>query len=419
VEKYMKKIVYTALLSIVAIVLSGCGPTDNKNEQSTNTKLYAYFSDNVNNAVNVIDVDKMELLESVQTGYQDTHTAGIALQDAKGAKLYVANRKSRYLNVFDTHTNAITQTIPLAFCPRSISVQKETHLVNVAATDKPMAAIIDAQNDELIATVGSDVNISDKCGHSFWLDKSHFVFIDREHTKLYNYEIKKVSGTWQTTEIDALDTPSPVHHIAASLDNPNLFYAMAEGNSTVYPEVLKLTYSVDKHLDINETLDLKYGNLTLAEEMHGHHLNLIPESTKIYAGSKEGHLFVIDYSTVPMQITKILDAGKGAGHTAVSPDGKKAVVINHNDKFITLIDTATDTKIADIIVSELDDSNVGQVQIQAHTQYHFSDDGRYFYMALTEEGELIKVDLKLQEPIKRVHVLSGKLTMGSFIKVSE
>ena len=414
----MQKIVYGIVILFTAIIVTGCGPSNNDDKEAK-TKVVAYFADNVNNAVDVIDVDKMELLDSIPTGHQDTHTAGIASQSPDGAKLYISNRKSQALDIIDTKTNEITKTITLDFCPRSISVQQKTHLVNVASTDRPMAAIIDADNDELIATVGDqNVHLTDKCGHSFWLDESHFAFIDRENDKLYSYEIKKVNGAWQTTLMDAIETPSPVHHIEASFDDPNIFYAMSEGNSSVYPAVLKLEYSATKHLDINETLELTYNNLTAAD-MGGHHLDLIPNSTKLYAGSKEGHLFVIDYSQVPMQITKILDAGKGAGHTAVSPDGTRAVIINHKDKFITYVNTVDDTKIADINVSELDDSYVGQVQIQAHTQYHFSPDGRYFYMALTEEGELIKVDLEAKKVFNRVKIYSGKLTMGSFLEFKE
>ncbi len=414
----MQKIVYRAVVLVVAIIVSGCGSTNNDTTSDAKTRLVAYFADNVNNAVDVIDVDKMELLESIPTGHMDTHTAGIASQSADGAKLYISNRKSNALDIIDTKTNEITKTITLDFCPRSISVQKETHLVNVAATDRPMAAIIDADNDELIVTVGDqNVTLTDKCGHSFWLDESHFTFIDREHGKLYMYELKNVNGTWETTLMDDINTPSPVHHIEASFDNPNIFYAMAEGNSSLYPAVLKLVYSSSKHLDINETLDLTYANLTPAD-MGGHHLDLIPNSTKLYAGSKEGHIFVIDHAQLPMKITKILDAGKGAGHTAVSPQADRGVVINHKDKFITLVNTQDDTKIADIVVSQLDDSKVGQVQIQAHTQYHFSADGRYFYMALTEEGELIKVDLDTKQVVNRVSVYSGALTMGSFLELS-
>ena len=118
-----------------------------------------------------------------------------------------------------------------------------------------------------------------------------------------------------------------------------------------------------------------------------------------------------------MHIVKVIDAGKGAGHSIEMKHQNKAVVINHKDKFITLVDTATHTKIKDIVVSQLPDSDVGQVQIQAHTQYRFSDDEKYFYMALTEEGKLIKVNLETGAVISAD--VGGKLTMSAFCQVQE
>jgi len=52
--------------------------------------------------------------------------------------------------------------------------------------------------------------------------------------------------------------------------------------------------------------------------------------------------------------------------------------------------------------------------LEAHPQYHFSKDGRYFYLFLTQEGELVKVDLKQQKVVKRLKI-GGKIAMGSFV----
>ncbi len=145
-----------------------------------------------------------------------------------------------------------------------------------------------------------------------------------------------------------------------------------------------------------------------------HHLNFMKDQKHIYVGSDEGNLFIVDYSQSPMQIEKVIPAGKGAGHTAEFKHGNIAVVINHKDRFITLMNTSTNTKIADINVSEVDDSLIGNVQTQAHPQYHFSKDGKYFYLFLTEEGDLVKVSLEDKEVVERLHI-GGKIAMGSFV----
>ena len=90
------------------------------------------------------------------------------------------------------------------------------------------------------------------------------------------------------------------------------------------------------------------------------------------------------------------------------------VIINHKDKFITVMNSKNHTKITDIDVSDLTDSQLGVVQTQSHPKYHFSEDGRYFYMFLTEEGVLVKVDLTLKKVVQRLEI-GGKLAMGSFI----
>ncbi|MCB4744542.1 MAG: hypothetical protein LGB07_02665, partial [Sulfurovum sp.] len=68
----------------------------------------------------------------------------------------------------------------------------------------------------------------------------------------------------------------------------------------------------------------------------------------------------------------------------------------------------------DIEVSKLSKDELGTVQTQSHPQYHFSKDGRYFYMFLTEEGSLVKVDLSAKKVVQRLEI-GGKLAMGSFV----
>ena len=169
----------------------------------------------------------------------------------------------------------------------------------------------------------------------------------------------------------------------------------------------------------SETSECSYKNIehTLNEGvdvnvMGVHHLNFLKNQKTIYIGSDEGTLFVVDYSVKPMKIIKTVQAGKGAGHTDEIEHKDIAVVINHKDSFITVMNTKTDEKIADIEVSKLEE--VGMVQTQSHPQYHFSKDGQYFYLFLTEEGALVKVDLLNKKVVERLKI-GGKLAMGTFV----
>ena len=414
------------LVVVISLFFSACGSSDSKAPVQEKSKLVAYVTDNENNQVDVIDVEKMELIKTLPTGHADAHTPDIVSQENGNVKLYISNRHEEYVDVVESKTNEITKTIPLSFCPRSMNTNTQTHLTEVASTDRSAAAVIDTRTDEVVATVG-DVNLAvgTKCGHPYWLDDKDFVFIDRENRKIYTYKIEQNSTNptvWNTQELNVLATPSPVHHILTPNVNgkrnynATYFYGVAEGDSSHFPAILKLEYNKNSGMSIAETLELNTTGNSI-NEMGGHHLDFLKDGKTLYAGSKEGHLFVVDYSTTPMHIVKAIDAGKGAGHSIEMKHQNKAVVINHTDKFISLIDTVTHTKIKDIVVSQLPDSDVGQVQIQAHTQYHFSDDEKYFYMALTEEGKLIKVNLDTGAVTSAD--VGGKLTMSAFCKVQE
>ena len=409
---------------------------DNTQYSNITATTKAYFGDKVNNQIVVVDVDNMKLIDSIDTGHQVSYAAEViktkATKHEANPKLYVDNRGSNFIDVFDSATNTISKSIPLKFYPRSISVQEKTGLVAVSGTDKAMTAIIDSATDTVIATVGNDVVTQPTTsghsyvssgtlasGHPHWLDENHFVLIDRQNKKIDTYKLTKNSdGTWSTALVNSLATSSPVHNLIPpevhgqkhSNANSTIFYATAEGATGVYPSVLKLTFSTTTGLSLSEELPLKATGFT-ADQMGIHHLNFLKDQKTIYAGSHEGTLFVIDYTTTPMRVMKTEKAGIGAGHATEMKHNNLAVIINHKDTFITLMNTLTHTKIADIKVSNL---TTITGQSQSHPQYHFSKDGRYFYLFLTEEGALVKVDLTTQKVVERLEI-GGALAMGSFV----
>jgi YVTN family beta-propeller protein len=458
-------------LSIIVItVLVGCGGTDDSSTSTTKDELtyntsqedslttqnslthdsskqtVAYFGDKENNLVVVVDIDNMKRLESITTGHEKSYSAEIIEtldnEHDRTPKMYVANRGSNAIDVLDSATNTITQTIDLSFYPRSIDVEPTRGWVAVSSSNKAMTSIIDSRTDSVIATVGEDVVTAPttsghdylssgtlSSGHPHWLDENHFVLIDRQNKKIITYKLIELGdGTYTTSKVNELITPSPVHnlippelhgvHGVASKHGgedvylSTIFFATAEGSENVYPSVLELEFSPSEGLTIVDELKIQKEG-TLPNVMGVHHLNFLKDMKSIYVGSDEGTLFVVDYSVSPMRILKTVPAGKGAGHTDEMEHNSIAVVINHKDKFITVMNTDTHTKIADIEVSNLDE--VGTVQTQSHPKYHFSKDGRYFYLFLTEEGALVKVDLIEKKVVERLEI-GGKLAMGSFLE---
>lgn len=436
----MKNILKSLVVVFAIILLVGCGE-DPSHKKGGKEATVAYFGDKVNNKIDVVDVENMKLIGEIYTGHDKTYAAEVIKlhnQDhSSDKKMYVVNRGSNSIDVIQSSSNTIIKTISLPFFPRSINVQEQTGFVSVSGTNKAMVAIIDSKSDTILATVGdNNRTYPTTSGHSYlssgtlasghphWLDQEHFVLIDRQAMKIITYKLINKVGVYSIQKINEIDTPSPVHNLIPpeihghSGNIYDIFYATAEGSSSAYPSVMKLSFTPNVGLTKLENLELTRSGLS-KDIMGVHHLNFIKRTQKIYVGSDEGTLFVVDYAGASMSIIKTLQAGSGAGHTAQrehSRVGDIAIVINHKDKFITLINTQADTKIANIDVSNLNTSYFGKVQTQSHPAYHFSKDGRYFYLFLTQEGSLVKVDLETKKVVNRLNI-GGKIAMGSFIEI--
>ncbi len=213
----------------------------------------AFFGDEEFNRVVVVDVDHMKLLaENLYTDHLKTHTAD---KVAGEPKVYVVNRGSDAIDVVDTRTFDLTKTIALAHHPRSAEAMNKAYgLCAVSGMDKPMVSIIDTMTDEVVATVGDDIVTypvqthggKHACGHPFWLDKDHFVLLDRARKEITTYTIYMdyMTGTWKTRKLNTIKTSSSIHQIIPSKGNykgpKNIFYATAEGTDEVYPSIVKL-----------------------------------------------------------------------------------------------------------------------------------------------------------------------------------
>ena len=387
----------------------------------------AFFGDRENNRVIIIDVEKMKFSEpihEVTTNHLITYTADKVFEQPK---VYVVNRGSNAIDVIDTKTFELIKTIDLKHFPRSAeSMNKKLKLNETSGMDKPMATIINIKNDEIVSTVGENKKIdknnnpnfggSHATGHPFWLDKNHFVLLDRYHRKIITYHIQKDNNEqWITKKLNELNTTTSIHQIIPSKGNytgeKNVFYGTAEGATDIYPSIIQFKFEPNVGLKQIGELVLKKDNLNV-NDMWLHHGDFHPTQKLIYVGSGDGTLFVVNYET--MKIEKTIPVGKGAGHTVMIKKKDLAVVINHKDVFITVIDTKTNTKIKDINVSTATHL-VGDAMIQAHPKYHVSKTGQYMYAFLTAEGLMYELDLDKLE-ITRTLEVGGQPAQGAFVK---
>ncbi len=421
---------YLFTILLITMLFSGCGSSHRDvtllEDNMTHEMTKAFFGDKANSRVVVVNVEEMKLAQpthEVFTGHNITYTADKVFDHPK---VYVVNRGSNAIDVIDVNTIELTKTIPLEHFPRSSEQMNKTLRLNeTSGMDKPMASIIDIDTDEVVATVGRNEKVdlehnpnyggAHACGHPFWLDAHHFVVLDRYHRKVITYYIEKDNNdTWVTTKLNELNTTTSVHQIIPSkghyFGEAGVFYATAEGAPDIYPSIIQLRLIPKEGLQ-------QIGEVTLRKEgvdvndMWLHHGDFHPTDTLIYVGSGDGTLFVVDYEK--MEIVTTVPVGKGAGHTVMIPQKNLAVVINHMDVFVSVIDTKTHTKIADVTVSDANDF-VGTRTIQAHPKYHVSHDAKYFYAFLTEEGKMYEMDLDTLRVTRTLEV-GGQPAQGAFV----
>ena len=413
-------------LYLILFLLSGCN-SENRDSNTTITKqTKAFFGDKEHNCVRIIDVEKMQLsqpIDEVFTEHEITYTADKVFNQPK---VYVVNRGSNAIDVISTETFELTKTIELKHFPRSAeSMNIELNLSEATGMDKPMATIIDIVTDEIIATVGENKKVdtlnnptfggSHATGHPFWLDKNHFIISDRYNREISTYYISKESDKWITKKLNTLKTTTSIHQIIPSKGNykgeENIFYGTAEGAKGIYPSIIQFKFEPKKGLKQIKELTLQKEGIDV-DDMWLHHGDFHPTQKLLYVGSGDGTLFIVNYES--MKIVKTIKVGKGAGHTVMIKKRDLAVVINHKDTFVTVIDTKTNRKIIDIKVSDLDHL-VGNAMIQAHPKYHVSSTGQYMYAFLTEDGAIYELDLE-QLKVSRSLKIGGQPSQGSFVK---
>jgi len=412
------KTLSSIIVSISAAVLfSACG-SDSDNyyfEQEEEGDITAFYGDKLNDRVVIMDVNTMTQKTSVYTHGVDPYPVDRA---GKLDKLYAITRSSNSIDVIDSNTYEPKGLINLSHFPRSSEAYNTTlGLQYVTGADKPMGSLINVNTDTVVSTVGlnaiftgvtGDYGGGNATGHPFWFNDSQFALIDRPNRMIHVYTVTKDSGgAYVSTLLNSIATPTAVHHFVKRDNSDNLFYAIAEGNTlTTAPTIVKYELTATALNQIS-SVALSGAGATLAD-MGSHHADIHPDGVHIYVGSNEGNLYVVDSST--MSITNIIPTGAGTGHTTFVPDRGIAVVTNHKDTFVTIIDITNHTFIKNVTVSGA--SIHGEI-LQSHSTFvHPNMDD--FYAFATDNGIFYELDLDKLE-VSRTVETGGTPLQGSFI----
>jgi len=388
-------------------------------------KARAFYGDKVLNRVVAIDVHKMKLAGAVDTQGLTPYPV-----DQAGTldKVYAITRGSKSVDVIAADSLKPLGIIRLQHKPRSgESYNARLGLALIAGANKPMTSIIDVVNDTVVAVAGDNVETVQEAdnggtlssGHPAWLSKNRFVVIDRVNRVIQLYGIKKVQRkgnldyTWKVTYLDEVATPTSVHHILhrdlgqlSEFEKHN-FYALAEGSAKegIHPGILKLRLHKDDRLTLDDSVFFDRFDAAI---MSSHHADFHPDGEHIYAGSTEGHLFIVN--RLNMSIERVIKTGLGTGHTRFVPAKGLAIVTNHHDTFLTVINSEKHRKITDVTVSG--PKTQGQI-LQSHTNF-VSPDSMYYYAFASDNGIFFEFNLQSLK-VERTLYTGGAPVQGTFI----
>lgn len=111
-----------------------------------------------------------------------------------------------------------------------------------------------------------------------------------------------------------------------------------------------------------------------------------------------------------MKVVKVIEVGLGAGHTTFLASRNQAIITNHNDTFVSVINTKNHKLVRNVEVAE---TRSPDYKSQAHTS-GVSLDMQYFYSTASHDGVFYRIDLDTWVVDKTLPV-KANLLMGSFI----
>lgn len=395
-------------------------PQPGNNPWDTDRGDIMLFGDPAENRIVPMKLSTFERLPDIDIDAQKVYSADHVTDD----KAYVMNRGSNFITILerDPATKEFKETgdIDLPFWPRTGSKNTKLGLELVTGIDKPMWGLIDFTKDELVAAGGRNVvtqgsignfDGENATGHGTWVSDDQFVVPDRENETLYLYKASKKNGSWEVIEQDKVKLPSSTHTLHGGPDEGVLF-ASLEGSAKdgVAAGLAELTLQGD-NLALKRIVAMPESE----QEQGTHHPAFHPDNQHIYVGDNSGFVHVVNKDS--MEITHSIPAGKGAGHVAFIPEKNLAVVTNHGDTFITVIDMQKHQFIANIEVAK--DVPEYDEALQAHTA-RVSPDGKYYYNFASDSGTFFRVNLDTLQKDGEIYTggtpkqasQPGELTLG-------
>ncbi len=365
---------------------------------------YMFYGDPALNRVVIMKVSTFEKVGEFKIDGQNIYCVDHVNRD----KSYVMARGSDFVQIIKGNQKngfELGKKIALPFHPRTGAKNEFLNLELVSGKDKAMFALIDLKTDKVLSTGGinkvthvkATYGGSNATGHAKWISPNYFMFSDRQRKEISLYHVlKKSSGELDVKKTDSVVLPTTVHtffDVRRQSEGVYKFFATLEGNDTgteINGGILRITANEGK-LILGKTVEVSGGV---------HHARVsYAEQNLIYVPAGGGVLSIIDKTK--MKVIKTIKTGKGAGHTVFVPERNIAIIINHRDTFVTVIDTNKKEFIKNIEVAK-DDPKYDTI-LQSHTA-RISPDNKYYYAFSPDSGTFFRINLETLELDKQLYV---------------
>jgi len=391
-------------LAAALVIFAGCGSSDSSSSNTPSTVDYAYLGDRANDKLVKVNMTTMTTVTgSIDSGGSDPYEV-----QSRDDVVYAVNRADYQINLLNfkgsSGTESIDESINLPVSPRSILFQDDEAIVS--STSDAEVMLVDLTTNTLVSehTDGAGVEVnyggSYKSGHPLWVSSNTFLLSDRSESSIELYHRNLV------TPISKITLPTSVHHI---LYSEGFYYAAMEGKTAenVSPGVIKFHIVSDVIIEDERVFFSSFSNLPVEfkrQTWGGHHLGVHAASGRIFMGSREGNVFVLN--TADLSLNDVFKAGTGAGHVLFTDD--LAIITNHYDEFKTVYDLNTGA-VTNIVTNTL--INNGNL-LQSHSSW--VKDNKLYFIASSDK-KFVEVDLDTGAVTRTADLGNAYCLMGTIV----
>jgi YVTN family beta-propeller protein len=302
---------------------------------------YAFATSEDAGTVTAIDLATRAAVATLPTGA----VAHALTLTRDGTRLYVVNRRGGSLTVIDPSALAVLDTITLPTDPMAAAISPDGRWLAVLGRARLVAWIFDAAAGTLRhevalneAPLPNDPPPGPRSTHPVWApDSASFYAEDNPHAALVR--VDALRGTVAAR----IPLPSLAHMAYLDASGSRVYAlcvgSVAEAEATVVtpPSVAVIDAASDRVLaDVpiplaaDESGELHHA----AFDASGRHLFV----ANLGQGRPRGGRSVHVLDTTTLRLVARLEAGAGAGHPVLSPDGRRLFVVNHSAPRLSVFD---------------------------------------------------------------------------------